>query len=376
LENATKFTDKGEIRLYVTWEEDSESFEDLLKPNPIYTKRLPQVSYPDPKDFKSFLEENGLSDNDVEPEYSFVSQSFLRHNHELIVGSNRNVREYYIFNEEQVNIQDKLSSHYRKVELAREIQSQTEGKLKIEIIDTGCGIHQKTQSKLFALFAQEDASVTRKYGGSGLGLFIIKKLIEKMNGDIQMHSKKNFGSDFIVTLPCSIDKNSIKNDANIVSNKIRSPKFASAPLIDDKESKSINYERGIKALIVDDDKCNLLVMSKYMDKLGIASATASDGDEAYSLYVSKGIGYFSFITMDIQMPHTDGISCAKMIRKYEQTKVCVNKGIPIMFVSANGLDDERRECLSPNGLIKASSFYKKPLSFNQMQESVKSMLSK
>jgi len=304
-----------------------------------------------------------------------VSQSLLRHSHEPIVGSNRKVREYHVFNEEQVNIQDKLSSHYRKVELSREIKSQTEGKLKIEIIDTGCGIHQKTQSKLFALFAQEDCSVTRKYGGSGLGLFITKKLIEKMNGGIQMHSKKNFGSDFIVALPCTLVKNS--SDTDISCNNVVLPNFAPVPLVNDKKSKSSNSkERGIKALIVDDDKYNLLIMSKYLDKLGIAYATASDGDEAYNLYVSKGIGYFSFITMDIQMPNTDGISGAKMIRKYEQIRGCVNKGIPIMFVSANGRDEERRECLSPNGLIKASSFYKKPLSFDQMQESVKSMLSK
>jgi len=176
-------------------------------------------------------------------------------------------------------------------------------------------------------------------------------------------------------LPCSLAKNSIRSDTNISCNKVVLPNFASAPLVDDKESKSSNSKvRGIKALIVDDDKYNLLIMSKYLDKLGIAYATASDGDEAYNLYVSKGIGYFSFITMDIQMPNTDGISSAKMIRKYEQTQGCMNKGIPIMFVSANGRDDERREC--SNGLIKASSFYKKPLSFNQMEESVKSMLSK
>jgi len=172
----------------------------------------------------------------------------------------------------------------------------------------------------------------------------------------------------------------IDNHPNIPPQNANPLKLAPAPLARStaiEKRKVVDYkERGVKALIVDDDKYNLVIMSRYLEKLGILSATASDGDEAYKMYVSKGFGYFSFITMDIQMPITDGISSAKMIRNYEKMKGFVDKGIPIMFVSGNGRDDEKKECMSPNQSIKAIVYHRKPVSFNQMQETVQLILSR
>jgi len=225
------------------------------------------------------------------------------------------------------------------------------GILKCEIIDTGCGISDNAINLLFSPFTQEDGSVTRKYGGTGLGLFITKKLIEKMNGEIKVHSKKNVGSDFVVCLRCEKDFNYV------------------APFI-----KRQIYEKR-KALVVDDDPCNHAVMAKYLEKLGIDYEGAFDGSEAFHKYASSEPGYFSFIAMDIQMPHLDGISSAKMIRDHE-IREKLDTRIPMIFISGNCREDERQEINDPKKMIRAEGFFRKPLKFADFQNIVKSILNK
>jgi len=126
-------------------------------------------------------------------------------------------------------------------------------------------------------------------------------------------------------------------------------------------------------LVVDDDPLNQAVMSKYLEKLGASYEAAFDGDEAYQKYIKYEEGHFTLIFMDIQMPKLDGISSAKMIRKHEEKTRIRRPGIPIIFISANCSEDERKEIIDENGLIHAVGFFRKPVQYSQFENMVKSL---
>jgi CheY-like chemotaxis protein len=109
-----------------------------------------------------------------------------------------------------------------------------------------------------------------------------------------------------------------------------------------------------------------------LSKLGIDSTVCISGTQGINQLIQKGCGYFSFITMDIQMPEIDGITTAKIIRKYEQEQNW--KKTPIVFISGNSMERERLTCIDPRGDIKAAFFLRKPLLFTQCQNFVDALL--
>jgi CheY-like chemotaxis protein len=258
---------------------------------------------------------------------------------------------YHVFDEESNGISNKLALHFEGAKL-KSNRSSRHGILKFEIIDTGCGISEDCREKLFNPFAQEDSSNTRKYGGTGLSLFIVKQVVEKMKGEIRVHSKKNHGSNFIVLLPCEMD---IMNHNDSFKNRV----------IPDKK---------VKALIVDDDPGNHLVMSRYLDKLGVNYEIANDGKEAYQKYIEHEFGYYTFITMDIQMPKVDGITCAKLIREYEERNGNFENQIHIVFVSGNCREDEIQMITDPKGLVRGAGFFRKPIKYLDLQNTINGLL--
>ncbi|HSJ69421.1 MAG TPA: ATP-binding protein, partial [Anditalea sp.] len=186
--------------------------------------------------------------------------------------------------------------------------------IQIAISDTGIGIPIEKQQTIFESFTQADSTINRKYGGSGLGLSIVKALTNLMNGKIEVKSpgelntpKGKVGTTICVNLPLRIA-------------------FPPSVEIDECVEKEINYNGQLKILLVDDNYLNLRLASTMLNNLGCEVTITNNGQEAIKELIQN---CFDLVFMDVQMPVMDG---------YETTKLIRNKlklDIPIIGLSAN-----------------------------------------
>lgn len=191
--------------------------------------------------------------------------------------------------------------------------------VEISIKDTGIGISQEAQQKLFTPFYQVDGSITRKYGGTGLGLTISLLLLEKMNGNIELKSKPNVGSTFKLTFPITVSvlDDQIKKHHLISTNTIKLP---------------------LNILIAEDSKTNQLVAKLMLEKRGHNVTIANNGNEAKNkvLHCHKS---YDLVLMDISMPIMDGIEATKHIRTH-------NIAVPIAALTANAMKTDQDICFN------------------------------
>jgi len=198
---------------------------------------------------------------------------------------------------------------------------------RFKIQDSGIGLSEKEQKKLFKPFSQADESTTRKYGGTGLGLVISKQLVELMSGKIWVESKEGLGSSFFFDIKLKeISLPKVKNEVK----KIEHNK---------------NFIKAKKILIVEDNVTNQLVLlgllEDYVEKIDVAK----NGKEAVEMYEK---GKYELIFMDLQMPVMDGYEATKIIRAMDEK-------IPIIALTANAMSEEmqRTKALGMNGhLVK------------------------
>lgn len=181
--------------------------------------------------------------------------------------------------------------------------------IKFSISDTGIGIEKEKHDQIFERFAQAEDDTTKKYGGTGLGLAICKKIVNILGGDIQLQSTIGEGSTFSFEIDFKI------------SNK--TDKSSSTQLDLNQESLA-----GMKLLVVDDNKINLMVVTQYFDEWGVDYKEATNGFEAIEFTKNED---FDLVLMDLQMPEMDGYTACQNIRslggKY--------KKIPIVALSAS-----------------------------------------
>ncbi|MFN8577380.1 MAG: response regulator [Candidatus Sericytochromatia bacterium] len=163
-------------------------------------------------------------------------------------------------------------------------------------------------------FTQENLTITRRYGGSGLGLSIIKKLIERMGSRIEVESKIGVGSKFFFYLE-------LEN-----SNKVLDVSY--------QPEKINSFNPHI--LIVEDNKVNVMVATKFLDKWNMTYEVAENGLIATQKFQKNK---FDLILMDLQMPEMDGYTATQEIRKLDKT-------IPIIALTANTVSEEREKCLN------------------------------
>jgi signal transduction histidine kinase/CheY-like chemotaxis protein len=358
LSNSVKFTEKGTIQWFVDWYSETKSnLSQILEPQPFYKelhvhKFVSEISsnqYP----INDALEEDSNSDEDVMYENNRNGLEY-KYNKPIKQMSTILADKYHVFTVEEQNISEKLIKFENKQKNKMDLKK---GILRFEVIDTGCGIAKESQSKLFKPFVQEDSSVTRKYGGTGLGLFIIKSILSKMGGKIALHSMKHVGTDIIVTIPSEIYQMKVKRTISAKSEHESS----------DCSSMKPHFQKGDhNVMIVDDNPFNLLILSQYLEKNGLMVTDCSSGKDALKKFSSVHPRYFSFITLDIQMPDMDGITLARLIRKFEKSEN--RPEVPIVFVSGNCVEEERQACLDPKGEIRAASFIRKPITFQNCKE--------
>jgi len=189
--------------------------------------------------------------------------------------------------------------------------------LRVTIKDTGIGMDEPFVKSLFEKFSQEDASVTRQYGGTGLGMSICKELIELMGGVIRATSKKGAGSSVIfeVTFPKGLVAD-LPSKETFVANE--------------------SMLAGKKILVVDDNEMNRLVATTILNNYGAETAEAANGHESVE-YLMKNL--VDLVLMDIQMPVMNGFEATKIIRSV------ISKTMPIIALTANAIKGDNEKCL-------------------------------
>lgn len=208
-----------------------------------------------------------------------------------------------------------------KVDLEKE--SETEILISFSVIDSGIGISAKNQQKIFNVFTQEKGETTRKYGGTGLGLTIVKKLVELQGGSIELNSNVGKGSIFSVKL---------KFQPYNKTNEPRTPLF--------QKCDNFSCLTGFKILLAEDNPINQLLTSDLLNGKGATVDVVSDGKQAVE---NLKVNDYGLILMDMQMPIMDGYQAMQTIRK-ELTEP--KKNIPIIALTAHATEGEREKCIS------------------------------
>ncbi len=187
--------------------------------------------------------------------------------------------------------------------------------------DTGLGMSEDFQKHAFEPFACEGKATITGYSGTGLGLSIVKDIVDIMDGSIEMDSKENVGTTFVVTIPLQMDSN---------------PKVKVQ-----KNEKELNLS-GKKALLVEDNEINLEIATIMLQDLGLIVTPAQNGKEALDIFEQSDTHTFDYIFMDVMMPVMDGLEATKRIRSLNREDA---KTTPIIALSANAFEDDIKECL-------------------------------
>ena len=208
---------------------------------------------------------------------------------------------------------------------------------------TGLGIPEDKLDKIFEKFTQADNTITRKYGGTGLGLTITKTLSELMGGSISVSSKVGIGSTFTVVLP--LHEVAASSNMNV-----------------ENENKSFLSETGYhkgKVLLVEDYEPNVLVASAYLTKFGYSYDVAPNGMAALN---KAKTNTYSAILMDVQMPEMNGFEVTRALREFEEKEG--KERTAIIGMTAHALNGDKERCLA-SGM---DDYISKPFSPNDLQK--------
>ena len=202
----------------------------------------------------------------------------------------------------------------------QEFTSEQEGRVTIEFIcrDTGIGMTKDFQKRLFEPFAQEHTGSRTKFSGTGLGMPITKKLIEKMGGMITFESKKGEGTTFVIRIPFKIDQDADQRE--------------------EQEAISEKSIKDLKILLVEDNELNMEIAEFVIQNEGASVTKAWNGQEAVEIFKKSRPDEFDVILMDIMMPIKNGYEAAKMIRALDRDDA---KTVPIIAMTANAFTEDR-----------------------------------
>ena len=202
----------------------------------------------------------------------------------------------------------------------REIPSKQTAMTTLEFVcrDTGIGMTEAFQKRIFEPFAQEHAGSRTKFAGTGLGMPITKKLVEKMGGTISFESKEGTGTTFVIRIPFQIDAD--MKDRN------------------ETEEKTETSIQGLHVLLTEDNELNMEIAEFVLQNEGAVVTKAWNGQKAVDIFRKSRPGEFDAILMDIMMPVMNGYEAAKMIRSLDREDA---KVIPIIAMTANVFTEDK-----------------------------------
>ena len=209
------------------------------------------------------------------------------------------------------------------------------------IADTGIGMDAAFLPRLFDPFAQEDATTTNRYGGSGLGMALTKNMVDLMGGRIEVESEKGRGTTFTVYIPL--------RPANHVDEMIH----------EDEAAQSVSLA-GMHVLIAEDMEMNAEILTDLLDMEEVTSEWAQNGQKAVEMFDKSDNGHFDAILMDMRMPVMDGLAATKDIRKLERPDA---RTIPIIALTANAFEEDVKQCLQAG----MNAHLSKPVDMDQLK---------
>lgn len=211
--------------------------------------------------------------------------------------------------------------------------------LEIAVIDSGIGIDRSQQARLFESFEQAETSTTRRYGGTGLGLTICKRLVELMGGTIQVDSEPGRGSTFTFSL--RVSKPDVDSTLTPVERKGRL---------------GSGYLRGRRILVAEDNPINQQLALEFLRRMGAYVDIAVNGREAIARITENE---YDIVLMDVHMPELDGMQATQVIREQGLT-------VPIIAVSADALADRRNKMLAAG----CNGYVTKPIDFETLLQEI------
>ncbi len=188
--------------------------------------------------------------------------------------------------------------------------------------DTGIGMSEEFQKRMFEPFTQENAGARSVYGGTGLGMSITKSLVDKMGGTIGVESRQGVGTTYTITLPFVIDSTE-----------------AAEP---EQQQTDLAVLQGQRVLLAEDNALNMEIMEFLLNEVGIKVTKAADGQQAVEAFAASPVGGFDAILMDVMMPVRDGHEATRAIRAMDRPDA---KTIPIFAMTANAFTEDRRKAL-------------------------------
>ncbi len=209
------------------------------------------------------------------------------------------------------------------ITLACRIENETETDclLRFEVRDTGIGMTEEQQARIFNAFEQADGSTSRKYKGTGLGLTITQRIVQLMGGETGVTSSPGAGSTFWLT--CRLGKGRAKPSA----------------LVTETAEAILRREyRGRKVLVVEDEPLNREVIGDMLEELGLVVDAAINGNEAL---IKVRQAHYDIVLMDMQMPELDGLDATRKLRAMPD-----GQDLAIIALTANAFDDDRERCLA------------------------------
>lgn len=190
------------------------------------------------------------------------------------------------------------------------------------IKDSGIGMSPEFLKKVFEPFAQESDDARTQYAGSGLGLSIVKLMVDNLGGRIEINSEQGVGTEVSVTIPFKINKDAVYDEQ-------------------DEEEGEVSLE-GVQILLVEDNHINQMVAQRMLNDIGAVVTVANNGEQALDIFFGSEQGTFDLILMDIMMPVLDGISATKAIRISDREDA---KKIPIIAMTANAFAEDAQKCI-------------------------------
>lgn len=204
-----------------------------------------------------------------------------------------------------------------------------------EVKDEGIGIPKEKHRAVFQAFEQTDNTVTSKFGGTGLGLNIVKKIVELMNGKIELESDIGMGSNFKVSLPLK---------ESLLEKEIQ------------KNLTKLNFNFEYTVLVIDDNSMNYDILKFHLKKVGLKSIYAEDGEVGLEKSIQEQP---DLILLDIHMPKMNGIQVRKALVSRKDTS-----SIPVIVMSADVFSESKKEAIE----VSFTDFVSKPIDFKELNE--------
>ena len=230
------------------------------------------------------------------------------------------------------------------------------------ISDNGVGMNEEFLKHIFEPFAQEKSDARSIYQGTGLGMAIVKRLIDKMDGTVKTISKKDEGTTFVIRIPFkTADVQDVKNNTSeeLITHK-KSEKEYMTGYAQKNTGEALDIT-GVRLLLAEDNKLNQEIIETFLRDEGALVKIVSDGQQAVEEFGRCKEGTYDAILMDVMMPKLDGMTATRLIRAMDREDARV---IPIIAMTANAFEEDARKCIAAGMNVHMA----KPLDLDEVIE--------